>query len=43
MDALIISANISATVESSVAKRSAWRFSGMVSPKARVCTMPECR
>ena len=43
IDALIISANISATVLSIVAYFSACRFSGRVSPQARVCTMAECR
>src|SRR5262249_28672235 len=43
IEALIRSANISAMVESMVASVIASRFSGSVRPKARVCTMPECR
>ena len=43
IEALISSANISAMVESMVASVIASRFSGTLSPKRRVCTMPECR
>ncbi len=43
IEALTSSANISATVESQVANLSASRFSGRLSPKSRVWTMPEWR
>ena len=43
IEALISSAKVSAMVESMVASLIASRFSGTLSPNARVCTMPECR